>query len=663
MSNSLSPFPTIDAVGRSLLKSIEIENGLPAGVFDHNDPAGQSEYIFSDFDVHDLRLSVDQTIDLLRRRLNHFVIFELRRRHNSLLPIHRLTPKVLSLIFELALSSVDPDWNLKRLLQISSICHMWRTVAIWTPSLLGVIGSRFREDYIGHSGLLELRRRHNSLLPIHRLPLEILSAIVEFALSSIHADYRLQRLLQISSVCFTWRTVAIATPSLWSTISSRNTTNTITLALERSKDAPLSAWFIVGDYSTNLDGYSEYLDTRCSDNFLDFIYPHKHRWCVVSLQNMGCSTALRMLNERGVHLSGHLQQLNITWAGSPSDGDLVPFFGVAEQLVELQLRNLLVSRDDILRILSTSPKLTSLHLESLLVQNVEDGTATDSQNSCSGFPDIRLPCLTTLKLIRIPSILMTSIMKTVETCGLRNVEIVLDTGVPENALEDSNHAPSYTEIEAFIPRLIEASNTLWFRVKLLSDGLSFDPLCTTPACAFNVKLIGSYSTLLPWLRLRLLPLETHSYELDFSHERGEELEQVDVANLVRLHKLGSVVLKGAMESWRWIWMLSLPDAVEVEDVDAMDWEGKTKRSWVWPGLLYLNFHGDSVDEFTTLGMLSARYGNRRPGAGETNVENGKVSLTRLISLEVHPGDKIWRPEVLDRIREVVGPGVFKWQTS
>ncbi|KAG9017063.1 hypothetical protein FRB90_001888, partial [Tulasnella sp. 427] len=232
-----------------------------------------------------------------------------------------------------------------------------------------------------------------------------------------------------------------------------------------------------------------------------------------------------------------------------------------------------------LRILSASPRLTSLRLESLLVQNVEDSTATTSQESCSVFSDIRLPCLTTLKLNHIPSVIMIPVLRTVEASGLRNVEIVLDTSVPENALEDSNHAPSCTEIETFISRLIEASKATRFRVKLLSEGISFDPLCPAPACPFNVKLIGSHSTLIPWLRLRLLPLQTHSYEIEFGSSLQDDLEQTVIDNLMCLHGLSSVVLRGKRESWRWMWMLSIPDAVEVKDADAKDREGKTMKSW------------------------------------------------------------------------------------
>ncbi|KAG9017066.1 hypothetical protein FRB90_001891 [Tulasnella sp. 427] len=486
---------------------------------------------------------------------------------------------------------------------------------------------------------------------------------------SIIVDYHLKRIVQLSTVCSKWRAVAIGAPSLWGTISSRTTKDAIDLALERSKGAPISAWLMSSGDTTDLDGEERHLESMRSYRFLELVHPHMSQCRVVSFENVKALETSRMFTERGVRLSDYLERMIITRNESPlPDDSIIPFFSVAGRLLELHLQNLAVSRDDILRIFSNSPKLKSLRLESLLVpaseQSRETTAFSDPEQAHSNSPDIYLPCITTLKLRRLPSSLLYPIVKNIGMSGLRNVDILHDTSAAGNDLENSNETTSSIGLDMLVSRLITTSK--WFRMKLLPSGLSIKPLTSKPACIYVVELIGSQSRLLPWLRLRSFPQATDAYRLELSladDSMGEAPEQAVIYNLVRFQKVRSVVLRGRRESWRWIWMLSLPDAVTADGLDAEDGPAGTKKSWLWPQLKYLNFFGDIVDEFTTLSMLSARYGTQRKKSEGTGESGGEVVLDRLVSLEVHPGSREWRPEVLDRIREIVGPGIFRWQKS
>ncbi|KIO22515.1 hypothetical protein M407DRAFT_216352 [Tulasnella calospora MUT 4182] len=117
--------------------------------------------------------------------------------------------------------------------------------------------------------------------------------------------------------------------------------------------------------------------------------------------------------------------------------------------------------------------------------------------------------------------------------------------------------------------------------------------------------------------------------------------------------VGYVLLSGYRESWRWIWLLSLPDAVQASSVNSET----PIKSWLWPELEYLNISGDSINEFTILSVLLARYG---PRSTTTSITQKKDLPHRLTRLFVRPRKKAWRAEVLDRIRELVGPGCFLW---
>jgi hypothetical protein len=88
--------------------------------------------------------------------------------------------------------------------------------------------------------LMTLRRLHNRLTPVHKLPLELLSTIFESTNDVDLACDNTRTSFNISHVCQNWRETAIRCPRLWSKIKmSAGSPLAHELCLERSGNVPL----------------------------------------------------------------------------------------------------------------------------------------------------------------------------------------------------------------------------------------------------------------------------------------------------------------------------------------------------------------------------------------------------------------------------------------
>ncbi|KAG8929257.1 hypothetical protein FRC02_005814 [Tulasnella sp. 418] len=87
--------------------------------------------------------------------------------------------------------------------------------------------------------LASLRRHRNQLVPINRLPTEILSAILLGTLEETHHEDKMKCTRFMASVSFRWRSIILETSQFWTYINNLSSTVQIEMALERSKQAPL----------------------------------------------------------------------------------------------------------------------------------------------------------------------------------------------------------------------------------------------------------------------------------------------------------------------------------------------------------------------------------------------------------------------------------------
>ncbi|RDB25980.1 hypothetical protein Hypma_006727 [Hypsizygus marmoreus] len=138
-----------------------------------------------------------------------------------------------------------------------------------------------------------LERLRGSLSPIRRLPPEVLSEIFLRCQSEedfIHpAPSKFPHLF--SSVCSAWRSVALTTPRLWSSIEVSLTGNVVTPAssivelwLIRSSSCPLS--FKISGQQTSEDALPEQ-SSAVTTQLLKLFAPHYRRWKKLHLEHIG----------------------------------------------------------------------------------------------------------------------------------------------------------------------------------------------------------------------------------------------------------------------------------------------------------------------------------------------------------------------------------------
>ncbi|QRV97044.1 F-box-like protein [Ceratobasidium sp. AG-Ba] len=146
-----------------------------------------------------------------------------------------------------------------------------------------------------HLTLSRERNRSQTLVPVHRLPQEILSTIMSIAcarLTRSDREYRDQPKsspLTISSVCSSWRQIALSTPSVWSFINviakgqapRDDTYRFPRLLAERSGNAPLyvSVWDDANQYTNE----SRALTDSELEELIDFLEPLMPRICVLDI--------------------------------------------------------------------------------------------------------------------------------------------------------------------------------------------------------------------------------------------------------------------------------------------------------------------------------------------------------------------------------------------
>ncbi|KAG8951454.1 hypothetical protein FRC00_007245 [Tulasnella sp. 408] len=217
-----------------------------------------------------------------------------------------------------------------------------------------------------------LRRQHNAMLPINKLPAELLAHIISMIVHS--QTWSVAALSSLASICSRWWRIIITTPSLWTTARMFKRPD---LALKKSKQLPVTVR--VQDWNHS-DGEMK--------QFMDVVGPQSHRWEYVFIQTPftdyvfphlaralpcleGLSLGFRGNLESSKHLTlgatprlRHLRLLKIT----------LSWKALAHiSLKTLSIKDLNQSHSpklpELYKILASSPELTSLTLSELSPQS------------------------------------------------------------------------------------------------------------------------------------------------------------------------------------------------------------------------------------------------------------------------------------------------------
>ncbi|KAG9022521.1 hypothetical protein FS837_006306, partial [Tulasnella sp. UAMH 9824] len=267
-------------------------------------------------------------------------------------------------------------------------------------------------------------------------------------------------------------------------------------------------------------------------------------------------------------------------------------------------------------------RIISLTLESLVAserhkQEIQALPENEARNS--PFTTINLPCLTKVSLRWLSPSLLLPIVQSLNVSTLESLTIA-----HQISAEDPGEAGD--PFASFVATMIASTHRVTVDLRSATVTLRSRSDAT---CQYTVELQGEYSVIIPWLRFRLFSQITEEYSTELqisSYGLGDNPSQGVLDDLMRFPKVESVALEGSVESWRWIWLLSLPDAVQ----PGSGYYERRPATWLWPSLRQLTFHGDYVNEFTILSVLLARYGP--PSKGRPTAKNGALPH-RLAMLE------------------------------
>lgn len=228
--------------------------------------------------------------------------------------------------------------------------------------------------------------RRNFLVPLGRLPVEVLSSIFAFVLSHDGDDFRLrlQHLYQLRAVSKTFQSIINQSPPLWTSIPSNCPLPVVSEALIRSKALPIGIY-----------GLEEVDDVRdqvlpTNPDFLEAVAAHVDRWeglflafpTTTELQNGLTKPAPRLkelslvvslseddVDVAGAHVGifggqvGQLDRLHLF--SVPLSWDSTIFRGLKWLSVDNASGQLDPSSEIIIQALSDSPALRTLELSNI----------------------------------------------------------------------------------------------------------------------------------------------------------------------------------------------------------------------------------------------------------------------------------------------------------
>lgn len=120
------------------------------------------------------------------------------------------------------------------------------------------------------------REAQNAQAPLHQLPNEILVPILRISMDREDVGQAWQR-SELASVCRRWRELVEGSPGLWTTITSRDGSTSISRSLVKSGTLKLD---IVGDWR-NLNSI---MGQQRIQAFLGLVAGHCERWRSLDLQ-------------------------------------------------------------------------------------------------------------------------------------------------------------------------------------------------------------------------------------------------------------------------------------------------------------------------------------------------------------------------------------------
>ncbi|KIO19976.1 hypothetical protein M407DRAFT_30375 [Tulasnella calospora MUT 4182] len=268
--------------------------------------------------------------------------------------------------------------------------------------------------------IVQARKERKDMLPINRLPVEVLVRIFHNVMDSdalcpaTNIPY-LTRLKTLASVCSAWRRLVSGTPSLWAVLESTCPPTFLPTVIRKAKESPLSI------RCGATEGYLD-LDQENATEFLRSVIPLANKWAILYLNPPAFTQPL-------AHqvLGQNMPNLRKAWWTGNGGFVAEPFGRPTPRLKELRLHDVSInwsfvelkdlsalvlvdslapSLSHLLAILERSPELELVELRNLLV---ETGDAP------SAAPSIVLPHLKDLTLWNVNQQAVSLLFRSIHT--------------------------------------------------------------------------------------------------------------------------------------------------------------------------------------------------------------------------------------------------------
>ncbi|KAG8928739.1 hypothetical protein FRC01_005415 [Tulasnella sp. 417] len=452
------------------------------------------------------------------------------------------------------------------------------------------------------------RRSHNDLLPIHRLPPELLCAVIEYT----YTEGSYKHLFALRSICKLWMEIVDSMPQLWAQIAVHHGADLLSEILRKSTTHPL-------DVSCKEDVIRSDLDFKEQVAiFLQHVGPSAGRW-----RSLRYTARMDAPHQRILGLPLHnLETLTVKISGNsvkyPDDLNAprlrnldvtrLPLnWGSLSDLLSLQIDGCIPSptADELYILLKSSP-----HLELFKIAR-DRASATGSATNLSDVHStpILLPRLRTLLVIQVPYVFRSCLLDLVEAPNLHR--LVVWQHFLDRSHESAGRfigAPTHSRGDGGTDRL-----TVFGTIDLLGVVVGHRRVLINNSGWAQAERSAALSAVLRYFDR---PLCESIKVIQISGLQGNQ-EMVDLAEVLNRHfpnveQMETKVCKSSST-------LSILGRLSSSPTE-------TREAWLFPGLVSLQFNvpkGLAYDEI--LEVLKARWNVVQVQAiRQLTIEGGKI---------------------------------------
>ncbi|KAG8989313.1 hypothetical protein FRB94_014484 [Tulasnella sp. JGI-2019a] len=344
-----------------------------------------------------------------------------------------------------------------------------------------------------HQIIANRRRSYNASLPIHQLPQELMSEILTLAIISQGEEYTItglsymQGLQNFASVSSAWARLIKDTPSFWTKVSDEYPPPLLHQTLLRPRGHLLDV------------KVTNKIEATSIDLFISLVSDHIHRWRSVDICEDAngfpmvetlCSAVAPALETLRLTSLGQGQQEETLFCGKADhlrNVHLTKFCipwgtDILKGLVSLRLDDVWQSAptvDQLLDILSASPGLTTLYLNTLYISDEVEDLNKNGIYRQPGF--LELPLLKTFQISRVYQRLERALLFAIHFEGHINFRLNADLGLTYGLFRD----PTFANHASFVRMSLALSKRLTVTYTHASVILE---LRTSTGCEINLSV-------------------------------------------------------------------------------------------------------------------------------------------------------------------------------